>query len=207
MTDLDFLIPPALAFLVAAGSPGPATLAVATTAMAAGPRAALAIGTGLALSLGLWGMVAALGLGAAMLAWAPALTVLRIAGGAFLLWLAWKAARSALSPAAPVDPDTLASNRYFLSGFALNLTNPKALLAWGAVIAIGLPDGAGPGAVATITVVCAGLGWLIYVVYALIFSRPGMMAAYARTRRWVDRATAALFAAAGLRLLTWRPAV
>ena len=60
---LDPTLPALMAFFVAAASPGPATLAVSTTAMAAGARSAAALGVGLAVGLACWGLVAAAGLG------------------------------------------------------------------------------------------------------------------------------------------------
>ena len=205
MNDLGFLMAPALAFLVAAGSPGPATLATAATSMAFGRRAGMLIGAGLAVGLAFSGLVAAAGLGTVILAWAPALLVLRLAGGAFLLWLAWKAARSAWRPATAL-PEPIPDHRLFWRGCLLNLLNPKAVLAWGAVIAIGMPADAGTAELAAITAMCALLGWLVYAAYALAFSHPRVMTVYARTRRWIDAGCAALFGLAGLRLLTWRAA-
>ena len=203
MNDLTYLVAPALTFLVAAAAPGPATLATAASAMANGRRAGMLIGLGLGIGLAIWGVVAAAGFGAAILAWAPALLGLRLAGGAFLLWLAWKAARSAWRPEQATQP-TLPLHGFFWHGLFLNLLNPKAILAWGAVFAIGLPAGAGTTELLTITVVCVALGFAIYMFYAAIFSTPRAMAIYARTRRWIDGACAVWFGLAGLRLLTWR---
>ena len=201
MADLSYLIAPAITFAIAAGSPGPATLALAATAMARGRRAGLMIGLGLGLGLAFWGMIAAAGLGAILLAWAPAFLALRLAGGIFLLWLACKAAGAALSAQPPAQPMS-GGGRYFLRGLLLNLLNPKAVLAWGAAIVIGLPQQAATWELALVTATCAALGWLIYGLYAVIFSTGRAIGVYARTRRWIDAACAAAFGLAGLRLLT-----
>lgn len=206
MGDAAFLIAPALAFFVAAASPGPATLSVAATSMARGRAAGLAMAAGLSLGLGLWGVVAASGLGALVLALAPALGLLRLAGGAFLLWLAWQSARSAFGPAAAAGAAAGAAGPWgiFRQGLLLNLLNPKALLAWGAVIALGMPAGAGAAEFAAIVAVCSALGCAIYAGYAALFSRPSVRAGYARARRWIDGACAAAFAAAGGALIVGR---
>ena len=60
MPDLSFLIAPLIAFFIAAGSPGPATLACAGAAMTHGRAAGLALGVGLALGLSFWGALTAL---------------------------------------------------------------------------------------------------------------------------------------------------
>ncbi|MFN3868099.1 MAG: LysE family translocator [Hyphomicrobiaceae bacterium] len=128
-----------MAFFVAAASPGPATLAVSTTAMAAGARPAAALGLGLAVGLAFWGVVAAAGLGAVLVQSSVALTVLRWFGGAYLLWLAWQSARSALLPTRlPDEAVPVADGRMMFRGLILNLSNPKAVLAWISVLAIGL---------------------------------------------------------------------
>ncbi|MBK0400060.1 LysE family transporter [Limibaculum sp. M0105] len=206
MTGAAFLVAPALAFFVAAASPGPATLSVAATSMARGRPAGLAMAAGLSLGLAAWGVVAATGLGALMLAWAPALGIVRIAGGCFLLWLAWRSAQSALRPAAAGGTASGAKGArgMFRQGLLLNLLNPKALLAWGAVIALGMPAGAGAAEFAAIVGVCSALGCAIYAGYAVLFSLAAVRAGYARARRWIDGVCAALFAAAGGALIAGR---
>jgi threonine/homoserine/homoserine lactone efflux protein len=206
MTDPSFLLAPSFAFMVLVGAPGPATLAVTAMAMSQGRRAALVFAAGLSLGLAMWGLVAAVGLGAAMLAWAPALFAFRLAGGAFLLWLAWNSVRSALAPApASRDAAGIAPTAMFRRGLLLNMLNPKAVLAWGAVIALGLPEAERAAGYAAMLGLCAAIGTSIYVCYALTFSLPSIRAGYARFRRWVEAACAAVFGLVGVRLLTWRP--
>lgn len=194
---------PALAFLVAAGSPGPATLAIAATSMARGRRAGLALGAGLWVGLCLWGLLAAAGVGAVMANWAPAMVALRLLGGAFLLYLAWQSMRSALGdPVAAVEPaGRTGSMALFWRGFLLNVMNPKALLAWLAVIVIGLPAGTGAGAVAIVFAICAAIGLALYGFYAVLFSTGRAMRVYTRLRRWIEGGCALLFGAAGFGLL------
>ena len=201
--DLVGLLAAPTAFLIAAGSPGPATLAVAATAAAHGRGAGLTLGAGLAVSLGLWGVAAAVGLGALMAQSVWALAVMRLVGGAFLLWLAFSAARSALAPGLGALPPP-AAGRLFRRGLALNAMNPKAVLAWLAVLAFGAPPGAGAAHLALLTAVCAAIGGLVYAGYAAAFGAGPVRRGYRRWRRAVDGACAALFGLAGLRLLASR---
>jgi len=203
MTETSFLAAFA-AFFVAAASPGPATLAVATTAMAHGRRTALRLGIGLSVGLAAWGVVAAVGLGAVLARSATALLVLRVAGGAYLLFLAVMSARSALSPGPSAAMPTAAAARPVLRGLLLNLTNPKAVLAWLAVLALGVGPGEGPAVLAALTLGLGLTGAAIYVTYALCFALPGMRAAYRRGRRAIEAAAAGFFALAGLRLVFTR---
>ena len=193
------------AFFVAAASPGPATLAVMTVAMSRGRSQALVFASGLSAGLAVWGVVAAVGLGTLMLQFAFAMQVIKVLGGLFLLYLAIQSARSALSESVS-ERQVVSQHGLFKRGVLLNLLNPKALLAWLAVISVGLPSGAGLGQVVVVTLSCSVLGWLIYAAYAALFSLTASRGVYARGRRWFEGAFALLFGAAGLRVLTARTA-
>lgn len=201
MTDFAFLAPPLIAFFIAAGSPGPATLACAGTAMAHGRGAGMALGAGLGIGLAVWGVLTAVGLGAVVLGSPQALFALRLLGGAYLLWLAWRSARSALRAAPAEDAVPPSPNRLILRGVLLNLSNPKAALAWAAVIALGLPVDAAARHLTAIAAACSALGLLTYFAYAAGFALPPVRRAYTRARRGVDGVLAALFGYAGLRLI------
>ncbi len=203
---IDALFSPAIfAFFVAAASPGPATLAVSTTAMARGARAAAVLGIGLAAGLAFWGVVAAAGLGALLVQSSVALTVLRWFGGAYLLWLAWQSARSAITadlPSGEVLP--AADNRLLIRGLVLNLSNPKAVLAWISVLALGIGSSDESSALVMTTALCAALGLFIYLAYAVLFSQAPIRSGYRKARRSIDGVTAAFFGYAGLKLILTR---
>lgn len=205
MIGVETLAAAATFFLLAA-APGPATMTVAATAMAHGRRAALAASLGLALSLAAWGAVAAAGFGALLTTSETALTVLKFAGAAVLFWLAIGAAKSAARPGAEATDAPAAARSgfaWFLRGAALNGANPKALVAWGAVVIVG--SGADAGAAWTIWAICAALGLAIYVAYSALFAAAPVRRIYARLRRGAEAIVALVFGAAALRLLTWRP--
>ena len=84
-----------LAFFVVTISPGPANIAVATVSMQHGRQKGTHFGLGLALGLALWGVVAATGLGVVLQTSAVALTVLKVVGAGYLLWLGYQSAKSA----------------------------------------------------------------------------------------------------------------
>ncbi|NNC01068.1 LysE family transporter, partial [Corallococcus exiguus] len=86
------------AAFVAAASPGPATLAIAGTSMQQGRKFGLALASGVTTGSLIWSVAASLGLGALMLANVWAFEALRYFGAAYLLFLAFKSAKSALAP-------------------------------------------------------------------------------------------------------------
>jgi threonine/homoserine/homoserine lactone efflux protein len=106
--------------LVATISPGGATTLATASGAQYGLRRSLALLAGIAAGLGtLVGSVAG-GLGSAVVAWPTIQLWLRLAGSAYLLWLAWTIFRTgepnATSSSAPAG---------FVAGFLLLWMNPK----------------------------------------------------------------------------------
>lgn len=200
MVDITGLAAVGAAFFVVSASPGPATLALASTSMSAGRKTGLRFGIGLSCGLAFWGLIAATGLGAILQASSHALIGLKILGGLYLLWLAFGAARSSARRQVTVANATDRRHGFRL-GLLLNLSNPQAVFAWMATLALGLGSGSGGWQVVTATSLCIALGFLIYTLYALVFSTSGAMRAYARARRWIEGVVAGLFAIAGFALI------
>jgi len=197
-----------LAWIVGGASPGPATLALASTGLAHGRAPALALAAGIVTGSAIWGGLAGAGLGALMLSHAWAAQVLRYAGGAYILWLALRSARSAMRPGIPEAGHAVPRSlrRAYLSGAVLHLANPRAIFAWGAVFAIAIPTDAGAGTIAFIWAFLLTGSVLVFFGYALLFSRKAAMARYIRLRRWFEGAFALLFGGAAIAVLSARPA-
>jgi threonine/homoserine/homoserine lactone efflux protein len=119
-------------------TPGPNMVWLAIVAATDGRRAGFAAVAGVALGLSVIGIAAAWGL-AALVAGSPVVyQVLRWAGVAYLLWLAWDGWRAADDKPEEAAPGaTLA--RYFQRGLVTNLLNPKAFLFYVAVLPGFLP--------------------------------------------------------------------
>ena len=181
-------------------SPGPANLAVASVAMRSGRRSGMLFGAGLSAGLAFWGLVAATGLGALLQGSAHGLAALKIGGGLYLLWLACQSGRSALK-GPRVGFDAPQDGAWFWRGAVLNLSNPKAVVAWMAALSMGLGAGDDAAQVIAATLVCMGLGVVNYAGHAMAFSVSGAMAGYRRYRRRVEGIAAGLFAMAGLGLV------
>lgn len=188
----------ALAFTVIAASPGPANLAAASVAMAAGRAKGMRFALGLGLGLFFWGLLAAMGLGAVLQSSGWALTVLKIMGAAYLLWLALQSLRAARRGGSTIAARA-APRHLFWSGLMLNLSNPKAVFAWMATLSLGLGD-AGQ-AYLPLMLLCGLIGLVNYIGWVAFFSTGVMMRAYLRARRWIEAGVGLLLGAAGLSLL------
>jgi threonine/homoserine/homoserine lactone efflux protein len=79
-----------------------------------------------------WVLLIVAGLSAVLSAYAWVLTMIKIAGGFYLLWLAYKAFKSAAAKhdmeAHVISVKDSKPLTYFLRGLAIQITNPKAAL-------------------------------------------------------------------------------
>ena len=197
---MENILSVALAFFVVTVSPGPANIAVATVAMSAGRKNGLLFGAGLSFGLACWGIVAATGMGAVLQGSVHLLFALKIFGGMYLLWLAFQSGRAALKKTVSVR-NTPSKGRWFMRGLLLNLSNPKAVVAWMAALSMGMGSDAENDFIIIATAICIALGFFNYALHAMVFSLHGFMRGYQRSRRWIDGAVAGFFALAGFGLI------
>jgi threonine/homoserine/homoserine lactone efflux protein len=201
------LLQSAGAFALAAGiltiTPGLDTALVLRTTAVSGPRAAAKAGLGILLGLFVWGVVAAVGIGALLAASRLAYRALEIVGAAYLLFLGARlllhaSRRPSGGHAGPTAPP---ESQAFARGLLTNLLNPKV----GVFYATFLPQFVPPGANVTLTSIglagihiAEGVVWFAALILA---TRP--LAAWLRrerVQRNLDRATGGVFLAAGARL-------
>lgn len=195
-----------MAAFVASASPGPATLAIADTSMKAGRKAGLALALGVATGSLAWSTAAALGLAAVMGTSAWAFEAMRYLGVAYLLFLAFKSARSAVrgpDRATSTLPERSPASAY-ANGLLLHLTNPKPVLFFGSLYTLGVSADTTPPELALVIAVLGVQNTLTFTVYAWLFSNGWVSRGYVRLRRWFDGAFALIFAGASLKILTAR---
>lgn len=196
------------AFALAVGSPGPSNMAIIATSMNEGRSSGLTLAAGVTAGSLTWGILAAVGISALLAAYAPALLAIKIAGGFYLLYLAYRSARSALSrhePAAAARPYVeVTHRRTFGRGYLMHLTNPKAILNWTAIMALGLSPDVPTSAIIAMLAGCFAISLGFNCIYALIFSTEAMARGYRRMRRGIEGLFALFFVAAGLKLMLSR---
>ena len=209
MFDLLHLSPSLLiafsAYFMGVASPGPSNMAIMNTAMRDGCKSALILAAGVVMGSLTWGLLAAFGLSALLTAWSGALIVMKILGGLYLLWLAFKSARSALrkrDAAIDAGPARKHSARtLLLRGLAMHLTNPKAIFVWLSIISMALPPQASAANALFFVASCVVIATVVFGGYALLFSTPQARRIYRSIGRWLDGALALTFGYAGLRIL------
>jgi len=148
-----------------------------------------------------------LGLAALLHASALAFQAVKLAGVAYLLYLAWQMWRdSGLPPLAAPEPARAGAGRLArvaVRGFLINILNPKLSIFFLAFLPQFTPADA-----AELLWIMAGLSAVFMAMTLVIFVLYGLFAALARERviaspgvlRWLRRSFAGLFAALGLRL-------
>ncbi|MEW4339480.1 LysE family translocator [Chromobacterium vaccinii] len=207
-------LPQLAAFLAAAMlitiTPGPDNLMVLSQGISRGRRQGMAFGLGCALGCLNHTLLAALGVSALIAASPLAFAALKIAGGAYLVYLGWGAIRSS---GASFDADAEASGPQgslaatFRRGLIANAINPKVVLFFLAFLPQFVNPAQGPVGLQT-----AILGSLFTLQGALIFGALGYFSGHvgqwlAKSRKasqWLDRIAGAVFIGLGLRLILAR---
>ena len=169
-----------LATFVLTISPGPGVLYVAARSLAQGRRAGFASMFGIESGEIVWIAAAATGVSALLGASVSALTVLRFAGAAYLIFLGiqrWRDVGAAITP----EPARL--RRVFAQGFVTQLLNPKVAVFFVAF----LPQFLNPAQPVAPQVAVLGV---IYVAIAIAVDASYVLSAAALSRRFIQSAAA-----------------
>lgn len=194
-----------LIVFVGQASPGPATLSIAATAMGQSRGHGVALAFGILTGSLIWSGSAALGLAALMMYFEWMIALLKYIGGIYLLWLgfrSWMSSREETLVDLEVEPAHVASyQRSYWKGFAIHITNPKAIMMFASLYSFGLPAGATSHTVWHIFLLVAIQSALVNLGYAFLFSTGTIRNGYLKLKRPLDRMIAICFGAAGGKIL------
>lgn len=190
--------------LVGAASPGPSVAMLIGVATNEGRLPAMTATLGIAVGSATINLLTMLGVGLLLSQAAWAMTMLRLVGAAYLLWLAWGAFQKSLHPPKfalrPTERRSL--KRSFLVGYLLQVTNPKAIAFWLAIASIGAVEGAPLPIIALFVLGACAISFLCHGAWALALSAVSVRAAYLRMRRWIEAALGLFFCFAAYKLAT-----
>jgi threonine/homoserine/homoserine lactone efflux protein len=187
--------------LLAAISPGPSFVVITRTAAAEGLGAGLLLALAFGVGATVWAGAALLGLAALFQVMPVLLTAMKLAGAAFLLFVAfmmWRHAPDPLPEASGTVPRTGWAT--FRLGLFTQLSNPKVPVFFGAVFVGVLPADISGGEIALVLALVLLVEGLWYVVVARLFSLPGPRAVYMRAKTWIDRVLGGALALVGARI-------
>ena len=195
-TWLAFVAASAILLLI----PGPTILTVISYSVTHGKRAKAALVAGVALGDSTALVLSLLGLGALLATSALWFSVIKFAGGLYLLYLGIRLARAGIASALPAKPDAATSRwRLFANTYAVTALNPKGIVFFVAF----LPQVIAPGAdvsrqlwiLAVTFVVMAAVNATFYAVFAGSAAR---LLASPRSQRSFNVTGGSLLSAAGI---------
>jgi threonine/homoserine/homoserine lactone efflux protein len=201
MTLAAFL---AVAFLhlMAAISPGPAVLMSARTGVTEGLRTGAFLAIGIGAGAVVWAAAALFGLALIFQAAPALLWALKIAGGLYLIHMAWGMWRDADQPLDMSEssrPPRSAASAFRL-GLITQLSNPKPAILFSAIFIGTVPQGTPAWVIAALLTVVFLNEAIWNTLVARIFSFQRSKAAYISLKTIIDRSFGGLLALLGIKI-------
>ena len=199
MLSLNFLVTCLIVVLI----PGTGVIFTVSTGLTAGKRASVFAALGCTAGILPHLLASVLGLSALLHTSALAFEVLKYAGVAYLLYLAYATWRDRSAFAMNDAPTVATARSLMLRGFLLNILNPKLTIFFLAF----LPQFVAPGSTApagqmlVLSAVFMAMTFAVFVIYGLLangFRRAVIESP--RVQNWLRRSFAAAFAGLGLNL-------
>ena len=193
-----------IAIFTAQVTPGPNMMAVVATSLGSGRKAGVSTAIGVSIGVFLWAVTFTTSGGAFFEAFPQSVTMMKLVGGGYLLYLAssaiWRAVTISADNGGEAQKET-SSSRAFLKGFFVVSTNPKAALVWMAVSAYLAPLSLSFIQYVLFGVSVAVSALIVFGGYAFLFSTPAIARRYQRIFRYADSAFGASFGAIGGKLV------
>jgi threonine/homoserine/homoserine lactone efflux protein len=193
----------AFALMLGAMSPGPTSIYVAKNSIAISRQHGLFTALGTGAGAAIFALLAVLGLQAFLLAVPSAYLALKICGGLYLLWMAYKIIKHAKEPI-DTENDSSAQMSYrraFTTGLITQLSNPKIAIILASIFTALLPKDIPTYFYIVLPVLCFFIdaGWCSLVAVALSAEKPRRV--YLKFKAGFDRAAGAVMTVLGLKLI------
>jgi threonine/homoserine/homoserine lactone efflux protein len=201
------LVTLAIVHMLAVISPGQQFIAISRIAASEGRMAGLAATFGTVVGVWIWALAALAGLAIILANAAWVYTALRVAGGCYLLYVAYMVWVHARSPLPEIDvaahkaKGVLGYSGALRDGFLTAIANPKVIMFFSSIFVTVLP----PTSDLWLKGIILGIvtfneaAW--YILVTLVFSSAGPRSVYARLKVWIDRIMAIALGAIGVRLV------
>jgi threonine/homoserine/homoserine lactone efflux protein len=201
MHATSILLPVFGVFIPALLLPGPDFVAVVRSSMTRGTTAGLLTTVGVSTGLGLYATLSLLGLSAVLVQYQWLTWVVRVLGGAYLIYLGIRLLRA--------KPTTIQNEAIrgpirgnaLIFGFFVTLTNPKAIVLFASVFATAV-TGSTPGWLMVLMialVVASALTW--YSIVSLFMSSTPVVRRFEHARHWIERVAGISFVLIGGRIM------
>ena len=188
-------------------TPGPAVLLVLSQALARGTAKTVPTILGILAANTVYFVISGTGLGAILVASYDLFFAIKWIGAAYLVWLGLNEffGKHKLSAVSPDFESRGDAGALFVRGFALQMSNPKALIFFTALV----PQFLNPHAwlvpqIAILAVTSAAIEFLVQLVYAALAGRFTRFAARGRFATTASRVAGSLLIAAGIGMAALR---
>jgi len=205
MTAFAVLFSILAAISIGAISPGPSFVLVSRISIASSRTHGLASALGMGVGGALFAALAVLGLTALLMQFEWLYFILKLLGGAYLVYIAIRIWRGASEPLGLSDASGpsggISVSRAFLLGLITQLSNPKTSIVYASIFAALMPPAPPLWLLFTLPpmLFCVEAGWYAVVAFAFSGSRARLI--YARLKLWIDRGAGAVMGALGLKLI------
>lgn len=193
----------ALALMLGAMSPGPTFIYVAKNSIVISRKHGLFTALGTGTGAAIFGLLAVMGLQAILLAVPSAYLLLKICGGLYLLFLAYKIVKHAKEPIQTnlAHGQQMSLRRAFTTGLITQLSNPKIAIVLASIFTALLPKEIPNYFYVVLPILCFFIdaGWCSLVAVALSAEKPRKV--YLKFKAGFDRLAGAVMTVLGLKLI------
>lgn len=206
--DSSILAVISVAGVIALGAmaPGQSFILVARTTMSSSLNDGLAAALGMGVGCAIFALLALFGLQSVLLAVPWLYTLLKVAGGLYLIWLAIKMFRGATTPLTVRAGEAQKSHclRSFRTGLITQLSNPNTALVFGGIFAALLTQHIASWMYVVLPLMSFAIDLAWYAFVALVLSSAAPRAVYLRFKAWFDRIGGTMMALLGVKLIVQR---
>ena len=189
-------------YLATKASPGPIFFVLSRYSMAGLRRSATLIAIGITTGSTIWAVVSLLGLSMVLMQTGWLYAVLKIAGGAYLLYLgAAMLLSSSRRRADNATVDTMSAAKALRIGLLTSLTNPKSGVFWTSVFLVAFPPDAPAWMYPTTVCMITAMSFAWHMMLVTVFSWQRIRTVYVRIKQHIDRLAGTILILFGIRLL------
>jgi threonine/homoserine/homoserine lactone efflux protein len=206
MTDYFFLIPIAIALFIGVVSPGPSFLLVAQTAVSKSRKHGIAVSLGMGVGSTIFALLASIGLYVVLENVPVFYILLKVAGGLYLCFLAYKiwinAAKSINKEQAANQAHSKNIVKSFALGIVTQMSNPKTAIVFGGVFAAFLPLNPPEYSYIFLCLLAFFIdsGW--YIVVSIVLSTQRAQHIYSLYQKGINRLASGFMGLMGIKLIS-----
>jgi threonine/homoserine/homoserine lactone efflux protein len=203
MSEYSFLLTIGTVFMLGTMSPGPSFILIAKTAVGKSRKEGFGVAIGLGLGAVLFTLMAIFGLYAILEAVPFLYGFLKLLGGMYLLYLAykmWKHADEPLDVEISIDVKPKSFVKAILFGLVTQLSNPKTAIIIGSIFAALLPAQVPAFGELFLCLLAFFADLIWYSLVVVLLSTNGAQRVYLRFKKYIDRVAGSVLGALGLKL-------